>query len=255
MESRSNKGSMLDAADEPIDTALREFVTGRGSIIDGLTYSDHLFNDALSVVLNALAAKKLLENPALIERARGTLDLWVSRQHTVPGPFIEWRDILAGTPQQIASVVLSLTEEGTRLRSSSPLGCLITSHERAAAYALFGKSVRGVQHAEVLSIASAMRTQGLADHFIVRAVNLSQEFEGILDLMRMWRDEVELVEREANVAAIEELINDCAQFEVKNPIIGQNAEEKTLGEFLYEWEQEHGPFTAHDSRKPAGTYR
>jgi hypothetical protein len=246
--------SMVDAADELTDTTLRELIAGRGSILDGITYSDHLFNDALSVMLHVLAAKKILGDPSLIERARGTLERWISTQQPVPHPFLEWRQILAGTPQQIAAVALSLTEEGTRLRSSSPLGCLVTS-ERAAVYALFGKSVPGVQHAEVLSIASAMRAQGMADHFIVRAVNLSPEFEGILDLMRMWRDEVELVEREATVAAIEELINDCAQFEVKNPIIGQNVEEKTLGEFLDEWEREHGPFTAHDSRKPAGTYR
>jgi hypothetical protein len=122
--------------------AAREFVAGRGSILEGLTYSDHLFNDALSMVFHVIAAKKILGDPSLIERARSTLERWISKQQTVPQPFVEWRQILAGTPQQIAAVALSLTEEGTRLRSSSPLGSsLVTPKERAAIYAVFGKSL------------------------------------------------------------------------------------------------------------------
>jgi hypothetical protein len=141
MESRSNKGSMLDAANEPADTVLREHVAGR-SIFDGLTYSDHLFNDALCMIFHVIAAKKILGDPSLIERARSTLERWISKQETVPQPFLEWRQILAGTPQQIAALALSLTEDGTRLRSSSPLGSsLVTPEERAAVYALFGKSI------------------------------------------------------------------------------------------------------------------
>jgi hypothetical protein len=35
---------------------------------------------------------------------------------------------------------MSLTEEATRLRSSSPLGCLLKPSERAALYALLGKN-------------------------------------------------------------------------------------------------------------------
>jgi len=246
---------MVDVANGPTEIVGAALGAGHGSIIDRLTYSDHMFHDVLSVALHALAARKTLDDPSLVEGARETLEIWISRHQRAPRPFVEWRHILSGTPQQIAAVALSLTEEAAQLRSSSPLGCLVTPKERAAVYALFGKSVPGVQHAEVLSIASAMTVQGLADHFIVRAVNLSQEFEGILDLMRMWRDEVELVEREATLDAIEELIKDCAQFEVKNPIIGQNVEEKKLGEFFDEWERDHGPFTAHDFRKPSGTYR
>jgi hypothetical protein len=240
---------MLDAANEPADTVLREHVAGRGSIFDGLTYSDHLLNDALSVTLNAVAAKKILDNPLLIERARGTLERWISTQQSVPPAFLEWQQILAGTPQQIAAVALSLTEDGTRLRSSSPLGCLVTPKERAAVYALFGKSVPEAPHAEVLSIAVAMRSQGVSDHVIVRAVDLSPEFEGFLDLMRMWRDEADPNEREATVAAIEELIDDCARVEVESPIIGQKVGTKALGDFLDDWEREHGSFTAQELAK------
>jgi hypothetical protein len=64
--------------------------------------------------------------------------------------------------------------------------------------------------------------------------------------MRMWREEVETVEREADAAAIEELIKDCAQVELEYPIFGQKVRAKSLGDFLEEWEREHGPFTAQE---------
>lgn len=64
---------------------------------------------------------------------------------------------------------------------------------------------------EAFSIGSMMRAQGLPSRFIARAVDLSEEFEGILDLMRLWRDESDTAEREEIVSDIQELIDDCAQ--------------------------------------------
>jgi hypothetical protein len=241
--------SKLDAVDEPTEIVEAELGAGHGSIIDRLTYSDHMFHDVLSVALHAIAARKILDDPSLVEAARKTLEIWISRHQRAPRPFVEWRHILAGTPQKIAAVAVSLTEEAAQLRSSSPLGCLVTSKERAAVYALFGKSVPEAPHAEVLSIAVAMRSQGVADQVIVRAVDLSPEYEGFLDLMRMWRDEADPNEREATVAAIEELIDDCAGVEVESPIIGQTVATKALGDFLDDWEREHGSFTAHELAK------
>jgi hypothetical protein len=84
-------------------------------------YSSHMFFDAQSVAIHALAARKILSDPSLIERVRSTLERWISKQTPAPPPFIEWRHILRGTPQEIAAVALSLTEEATRPRSSSPL--------------------------------------------------------------------------------------------------------------------------------------
>jgi hypothetical protein len=132
LESLSNL-SMLDATDE---------LTGV-DFIDGLTYSDHEhFNNVISAALHALAAKKILSNPQLIEEAQVILERWISKQTPTPRPLLEWRRILARTPQDIAAVAMSLTSEATRLRSSSPL-CFVLSHgERAAVYALFGKNLR-----------------------------------------------------------------------------------------------------------------
>ena len=125
--------SLLDAADE---------MTG-AAFIDALTYSDpQHFDDVISAALHALAAKKILNNPQLIEEAQVILERWISKQTPIPRPLLEWRRILARTPQDIAAIAMTLTEEATRLRSSSPL-CFVLSHrERAPVYALFGKNLR-----------------------------------------------------------------------------------------------------------------
>ncbi len=108
------------------------------------SFSDHmLFQDLVSVAMHGLITQEILKNPSLIERASNTLERWISKQQPVPRPFLEWRKILAGTPQEIAAVAVGLTEEATRLRSSSPLGCLLTQKRRAAVRALFGKKGRG----------------------------------------------------------------------------------------------------------------
>lgn len=66
---------------------------------------------------------------------------------------------------------------------------------------------------EAFEIGSMMKRAGLPAHFIAQAVDLAEDFEGILELMRMWRDESEASEREAIVADIQELIDDCSQTE------------------------------------------
>jgi hypothetical protein len=104
-------------------------------------FSDHLFADALSLSLHSIAARKILNDPSILKRAQRTLDRWLAKHRPAPEPFVEWRRILAGTPDEVAAVALSMTEVATRLRSSSPLGCLLTPEERAAAYAVFGKSL------------------------------------------------------------------------------------------------------------------
>jgi hypothetical protein len=114
-------------------------VRGRADILP--SFSAHMFHDALSVTVHAIAAEKILEDPRLIDRARKILERWISKQTPAPKPFLEWRKILAGTPQEIAAVALALTEESTRLRSSSPLGFVLSLKKRAEIRTLFGKKV------------------------------------------------------------------------------------------------------------------
>jgi len=102
-------------------------------------FSDHMFSDLLSAAAHGVAARKILDNPRLIERARATLERWIAKQSPAPQVLLEWRCILAGTPQEIAAVALSLTSEATRLRSSSPLTGLLTKAEKAAIHASLGR--------------------------------------------------------------------------------------------------------------------
>jgi DNA-binding phage protein len=64
---------------------------------------------------------------------------------------------------------------------------------------------------EAFTIAAMMKERGLPNGFIAQAVDLSQEFEGIFDLMRLWRDESDAAEREEIASDIQELIEDCTQ--------------------------------------------
>lgn len=73
---------------------------------------------------------------------------------------------------------------------------------------------------EAFIIAGMMSAAGLSNRFIVQAVDFSAEYEGILDLLRLWREETEEFERDAVVADIQELIDDCSQsFKVQAPYI------------------------------------
>jgi hypothetical protein len=114
---------------------------GRSKTDSAPRFSNHMFHDAFSVTVHAIAAQKILKDPRLVERARKILERWISRQTPVPKPFLEWRKILAGTPQEIAAVATALTEESTRLRSSSPLGFVLSPKKRAAITAVFGKKM------------------------------------------------------------------------------------------------------------------
>lgn len=55
--------------------------------IDGLTYSDHQhYDDVISAALHALATKKILTDPKVIEKVQVTLERWISKQTPTPGP-------------------------------------------------------------------------------------------------------------------------------------------------------------------------
>jgi hypothetical protein len=98
-----------------------------------------MFSDLLSAAAHGVAARKILDNPRLVVRARATLERWIAKQTPAPQALLEWRRILAGTPQEIAAVALSLTCEATRLRSSSLLTGLLTKAEKAAIHASLGR--------------------------------------------------------------------------------------------------------------------
>jgi hypothetical protein len=70
---------------------------------------------------------------------------------------------------------------------------------------------------EIFEIGAAMKRANLPDGFVADAVKTAMEFEGVYDLLVLWRDEAEQDEREEIIADIQELIEDCAQTEKPPP--------------------------------------
>jgi hypothetical protein len=83
---------------------------------------------------------------------------------------------------------------------------------------VWGVIVRAVSIApdvkvEIVEIGHQMNQAGLPKEFIAAAVSTAFEFEGVYDLFRMWADETSQDDRDAIVADIQELIDDCNQHE------------------------------------------
>jgi len=95
------------------------------------TWSDHRVAEARSLAMHILAARRVGGDPALLARARATLDRWLERYgERPPAAIAEWRALLARPWPEIAARATALTEEGARLRQSSPLATLLTAAER-----------------------------------------------------------------------------------------------------------------------------
>jgi len=121
-QGRSPCGSLWDELDFPAPICYAQHV-------------DHQFVDQRSLELNRLIAEKIRAEPNLIRRAydfierhlRST-DVSNSGQEAIR----EWKEILDSRP--LPNVLLILTEksdEGSRLRQSSPFAGIITPEERA----------------------------------------------------------------------------------------------------------------------------
>ena len=66
---------------------------------------------------------------------------------------------------------------------------------------------------EIIEIAHEMNQVGLPNQFVAAAVETAFEFEGVYDLMKIWMDETDQVERDATVADIQDMIDECSQNE------------------------------------------
>ena len=103
-----------------------------------VTYSDHMRLDARSLALHAAVARKLLESPSIIDQARSTLERW-KEQHgpDLPSYFEEWDRLLKRRPEEVAGLIVSMTEDATRLRQSSPFVNFLTPRERSKIFEAF----------------------------------------------------------------------------------------------------------------------
>jgi DNA-binding phage protein len=69
------------------------------------------------------------------------------------------------------------------------------------------------EQVKLFSIAIKMKKAGLVDLFIVSAVQVALEFEGVADLMHLWEDEKGNEERKEIIADIQDMVDACSQKE------------------------------------------
>ena len=88
------------------------------------------FLDFVSLALHRVVARRLSSNPRLLSQAQSNLNNWLSKNSTIAA-WLEWRKILeTSSLEKILEIITAETDEGQRLRSSSPFVGLITAAER-----------------------------------------------------------------------------------------------------------------------------
>lgn len=78
------------------------------------------------------------------------------------------------------------------------------------------KALSSHEQVELFNIAHLMNKAGLPDDFISAAIFTALKYEGVADLMRLWRDEAIETEKDEIIADMQEIIDDCAQPHVEN---------------------------------------
>lgn len=95
----------------------------------------HQFLDDFTLAYHLAVAERLRERPdAVIERARQNLNRWLEGDAFGPGErhsVEEWQKILDGSDVgQLIQIIIDPSDEGQRLRSSSPFVGALTPEER-----------------------------------------------------------------------------------------------------------------------------
>ena len=101
-------------------------------------YSDHRILDARSLAMHCKITQKISRNPDLLEKARANLERWSAKSADPPPQYLhEWHEILNRPWPEIAGIITSMSDDATRLRSSSPFAGILSADEREQIYAAF----------------------------------------------------------------------------------------------------------------------
>jgi hypothetical protein len=102
------------------------------------TFSTHRLLEARSLAMHAVIAQKIEREPGLLNIARNNLMRWRSRwDDDVPTWYREWCEILDCPWPQIAAIITEPSEEGARLRQSSPFAGVLSAEVRKRIYEAF----------------------------------------------------------------------------------------------------------------------
>jgi hypothetical protein len=101
-------------------------------------YSSHRLLEARSLAMHAVIAEKIQREPKLLKVAHDNLKRWRSRwDDQVPAWYQEWLGIMKRSWPEIAGVMTEPSEEGARLRQSSPFAGVLSVAERRRIYEAF----------------------------------------------------------------------------------------------------------------------
>jgi len=101
-------------------------------------YSDHRILDARSLAMHCKIAQKIARDPELIGKAKANIERWSAKSEDPQPRYLrEWKQILERPWPEIAEIITSMSEDATRLRSSSPFAGVLTADERKKIYAAF----------------------------------------------------------------------------------------------------------------------
>jgi hypothetical protein len=101
-------------------------------------YSDHRILDARSLAMHCKIARKIARDPELLDIAKANLERWSAKSDgPLPQYVHEWQEILVRPWPEVAELITRMSEDATRLRSSSPFAGVLTADERNQIYAAF----------------------------------------------------------------------------------------------------------------------
>lgn len=101
-------------------------------------YSDHRILDARSLAMHCKIAHKISREPKLLDKAKANLQRWIAKSAGPQAEYLrEWEEILVRPWPNVAELITSMSEDATRLRSSSPFAGVLTTEERDQIYAAF----------------------------------------------------------------------------------------------------------------------
>ncbi len=88
--------------------------------------------------MHCVIAEKISRDPKLLDIARENIARWSAKSADPQRGYLkEWRDILDREWPEIAELMTNMSEEATRLRSSSPFAGVLDARERERIYAAF----------------------------------------------------------------------------------------------------------------------
>ena len=108
-----------------------------------MTDGRHAVAEDVSLELHRAVAERLLEDPALVERARERVAGWL-RDGSVAGPYAQaWQAVLAGPVEAVARFLADPGEKARQMRQTSPFAGVLDPRTR---WSIWRRAREGAGH-------------------------------------------------------------------------------------------------------------